>query len=365
MPNPYLKQGIAAAKTGDSAEAQRQLSLALAEDPENEAAWLWLSTVVEDLGQQIDCLERVVIINPENTAARRRLDQLKKQRTAIQEPASGSDLLKSRLAMMGKQPEDQGLEGATARAEAETVAVSPISNMPSPPAPDEEIPEMPMVAISEAKDITLEEDEEGKKSGKTFIWQALLLYFATFVIALMAVILWAIPFSAQNVGMIKGPYIVLGIKALLTLAVLLLIIVSFRYRRRAAKKLAISKPPITFIRLEAPKEAPRGQTLPFRASVNFADGAHILYANLRLEMSSRQAGNSTSPVLWSQDIDLAVNSKVPKGLWEKLTGAVLPPNYPPTELGPSNTGFVWKAKARMQLKGFPEFQLGEGEFTVV
>lgn len=43
-----LKRGIAAAKVGSSDEARELLSQTLGLDPENEKAWLWLSSVVPD-----------------------------------------------------------------------------------------------------------------------------------------------------------------------------------------------------------------------------------------------------------------------------------------------------------------------------
>ena len=64
-----LKRGIAAAKVGSSDEARELLSQTLGLDPENEKAWLWLSSVVPD-EDKIECVERVLAINPQNEHAR-------------------------------------------------------------------------------------------------------------------------------------------------------------------------------------------------------------------------------------------------------------------------------------------------------
>jgi hypothetical protein len=45
-------------------------------DTENESAWLWLSSVVENEADQRVCLENVLAVNPDNAAAWRKLDAL-------------------------------------------------------------------------------------------------------------------------------------------------------------------------------------------------------------------------------------------------------------------------------------------------
>ncbi len=74
-----LASAIAAAKAGNKAEARRLLSQITRQDPNNESAWLWLSGVVEDDHQRIQCLEKVLKINPANPHALRGLAVLKRQ----------------------------------------------------------------------------------------------------------------------------------------------------------------------------------------------------------------------------------------------------------------------------------------------
>ncbi len=74
-----LASAIAAAKAGNKAEARQLLAQVLRNDPQNEPAWLWLSGVVGTDDERIDCLERVLAINPGNPHARRGLAVLRRQ----------------------------------------------------------------------------------------------------------------------------------------------------------------------------------------------------------------------------------------------------------------------------------------------
>lgn len=65
-----VENGIAAARAERMEEAEEWLRQAVALDPDNERAWLWLSAVVEGIEAQRECLQRVLKINPSNTFAR-------------------------------------------------------------------------------------------------------------------------------------------------------------------------------------------------------------------------------------------------------------------------------------------------------
>jgi hypothetical protein len=65
-----VEQGIAAARAERKEEAEEILRQAVALDPNNERAWLWLSAVVEGIEAQRECLQRVLKINPSNSFAR-------------------------------------------------------------------------------------------------------------------------------------------------------------------------------------------------------------------------------------------------------------------------------------------------------
>jgi tetratricopeptide (TPR) repeat protein len=65
-----LRQGIAAAKTGQKEQARRILLQVVELDERNEQAWLWLSGVVESSEDRRVCLENVLAINPGNAHAK-------------------------------------------------------------------------------------------------------------------------------------------------------------------------------------------------------------------------------------------------------------------------------------------------------
>ena len=79
-----LREGQEAARRGDNVAARSFLSQVVEREPSNEVAWMWLSGVVEDVGEQQICLENVLVINPDNTKARKGLDYLQLQASAIQ-----------------------------------------------------------------------------------------------------------------------------------------------------------------------------------------------------------------------------------------------------------------------------------------
>ena len=71
-----LTKGIEAAKTGDRTTACNIFYDIIDGDPKNEAAWLWLSYVVDSIEDRQICLENVLTINPNNDYAQRNLIHL-------------------------------------------------------------------------------------------------------------------------------------------------------------------------------------------------------------------------------------------------------------------------------------------------
>jgi membrane protein YdbS with pleckstrin-like domain len=65
----FTNQGIAALKAGDKAEARRWLGLAVKRNPNDYTAWLWLSGAVGNDQERLECLQQVLRIVPENSAA--------------------------------------------------------------------------------------------------------------------------------------------------------------------------------------------------------------------------------------------------------------------------------------------------------
>jgi tetratricopeptide (TPR) repeat protein len=71
-----LREGVAAAKAGDTARARELLTEVAVRDEENVQAWFTLSEVVEDEEEREICLENVLTLDPDNLEARKRLEAL-------------------------------------------------------------------------------------------------------------------------------------------------------------------------------------------------------------------------------------------------------------------------------------------------
>lgn len=82
-----LQAGISAAKTGQSQQARALFMQVLEQDEQNVAAWLWLSSVVDDLEEQQICLENVLAIDPGNTMAHKGLQLLEQKKAQTQSAA--------------------------------------------------------------------------------------------------------------------------------------------------------------------------------------------------------------------------------------------------------------------------------------
>jgi hypothetical protein len=79
MANDLLQQGIAALRAGNKAQARQLLARAIQEDPRNEQAWLWLSGTVDNDEERLECLNRVLAIDPNNEMAQRGLATLRQK----------------------------------------------------------------------------------------------------------------------------------------------------------------------------------------------------------------------------------------------------------------------------------------------
>ena len=64
-----LQKGITAARDGHKGQASRFLRQATEQHPQNEAAWLWLSSVADAPEERLNALEKVLALNPTNEQA--------------------------------------------------------------------------------------------------------------------------------------------------------------------------------------------------------------------------------------------------------------------------------------------------------
>jgi tetratricopeptide (TPR) repeat protein len=86
--NDLLHEGIAAAKSGQRERARYLLMRVVEQDEENASAWLWLSSVVDNLDDQEICLENVLTLDPDHQAARKGLAWVRKQKETWAPPSS-------------------------------------------------------------------------------------------------------------------------------------------------------------------------------------------------------------------------------------------------------------------------------------
>lgn len=71
-----LELAITAIRSNRKEEGRQLLNLLIQENPNNEMAWLWMSSVVDTDEQRARCLYHVLAINPDNQVARRGLQLL-------------------------------------------------------------------------------------------------------------------------------------------------------------------------------------------------------------------------------------------------------------------------------------------------
>lgn len=71
-----LRLGIEAARRGDRDAAELLLRQVVTNDPDNELAWMWLASSVDDIAERRRCLENALRINPNNARAQEALRRL-------------------------------------------------------------------------------------------------------------------------------------------------------------------------------------------------------------------------------------------------------------------------------------------------
>jgi twitching motility two-component system response regulator PilG len=69
-PAELLKEGIAAARSGDKPRTRALLRQVTELDPQNELAWLWRANSAESPDEAVDCLRRTLGVNPNNENAK-------------------------------------------------------------------------------------------------------------------------------------------------------------------------------------------------------------------------------------------------------------------------------------------------------
>lgn len=71
-----LQTAIDALQSGQKSSAVAILKQLLIENPRDPAGWVWLARALDDPARKRDCLERALRLDPQNSFARRTLDEL-------------------------------------------------------------------------------------------------------------------------------------------------------------------------------------------------------------------------------------------------------------------------------------------------
>ena len=78
----FTQKGIAAVKAGNHNLARQFLEAALAENPNDAVAWLWMTSVAHKPAEKRECLKRVLAIDPDHAVAKRGLELLGREPAA-------------------------------------------------------------------------------------------------------------------------------------------------------------------------------------------------------------------------------------------------------------------------------------------
>lgn len=104
-----LKAGIEAARAGDRNQARMLLAQAIKANPQSEAAWLWMSGVLEKPEDRIRSLQQVLNINPQNEMAIKGLQALNVDVAPVSPPPAEPEYIEP-------EPEPLGVPQADLRA---------------------------------------------------------------------------------------------------------------------------------------------------------------------------------------------------------------------------------------------------------
>jgi hypothetical protein len=140
------KMGIAAAKAGQTEQARELLISALEENDQDINAWMWLSAVVDTDQDRLDCMEQVLLINPNHP-------QALKARAFLQSRLSSS-------------PTRDGIDSPPSREEVSGEEVSsqaPVPEVEFPASIDQENP-----GFDESEETPLSEPEGAQKDTAEF-----------------------------------------------------------------------------------------------------------------------------------------------------------------------------------------------------
>jgi pimeloyl-ACP methyl ester carboxylesterase len=122
-------------QNGDRVSACQLLAEALRQRPDDEQAWLWLSGAVESDKERLDCLQRVLALDPGNQAALAGLQALSQHGRTMSSPAPFSSTPDAAMeAFLSEQESFHSISPRTSTADFDP---APAADIPLAPAPED------------------------------------------------------------------------------------------------------------------------------------------------------------------------------------------------------------------------------------
>jgi tetratricopeptide (TPR) repeat protein len=100
----YMRRGVAAAKSGQRAQARELFDHVLTRDENNVQAWIWLGNVVETEEERETCLRKAQALDPNNESVRNALTALQQRRQAAQEARAAEERARAPMPRQAAAP---------------------------------------------------------------------------------------------------------------------------------------------------------------------------------------------------------------------------------------------------------------------
>ena len=165
-------------RAGKQQEARLLLMEYLKYNPSSAQAWWLMSQAVTDLDQQMDCLQRVLRLDPGNEPACEQFESLKATKNQVPAPSSAVFIAGSKAPATNASSENAPVAPARAN--------SPI--VPRQPAPEQKaVP----VAPAPARPVSKKPNPARKPKRKWWILDLMMAAFSICVISIAAIYLWS------------------------------------------------------------------------------------------------------------------------------------------------------------------------------
>jgi hypothetical protein len=147
-----LELAITAIRSGRKEEGRQLLNLLIQQNPNNEMAWLWMSSVVNTDEQRARCLYHVLAINPDNNLARRGLQIL----GIVVSDSRPVKIPRDSQPIPVQRPEPEAATPWPILPAAPAATPNPLDTQPLPPPPDPKTESAPAAPPEERRPFRLD-----------------------------------------------------------------------------------------------------------------------------------------------------------------------------------------------------------------